>query len=114
MPWSLLGTFPITYEWQTIALPVTNAEVFRVGQSWDGEYVGEGKLLFRFRYDGPAYGGYQSIFPNRDTTLIDMPIPAAFSRVGLTSRMLEFKRSQWSRIYYDSNWQATIEAFEES
>lgn len=113
MPWQNLGTFSVEYDWQETGQLLVTAETFRVTQDWDGEYVGEGKLLFRFEYPDGSFSDYRSIYPTKDSTLIEIPIPEAFKRVGLVSRRLRLKRSQWSKVFYDKNWTATIEAFVE-
>lgn len=113
MPWQTLGTYPVLYDWEEAPQLLVTAETFRVTQTWQGEHVGEGKLLLRFEYPDGSFGDYRSIYPTRDATLIEIPIPEAFKRVGLVSRRLRLKRSQWSRVYYESNWQATVEAFTE-
>jgi hypothetical protein len=111
MPWQPLGTVPINFDWQALPQLLVAAEVFRITQSWEGMWPGEGRILLRFEYDGSTYGTYRSVFPSKETDVIEIPIPDAFRRAGMISRRLSVKRSQRSKVFYDSNWEAAIEAF---
>ena len=113
MPWQTLGTYPVLFTWEDAPQLLVTAETFRITQAWEGEYVGEGKLLLRFEYPDGSFGDYRSILPSKDSTLIEIPIPEAFKRVGLVTRRLRLKRSQRSKVFYDKNWLATIDAFVE-
>jgi hypothetical protein len=113
MPWQLLGTFPINFDWETAPQLLTTAETFRFTSTWDGEYVGKGKITIAFEYGNEGTGDFRSIYPSRDPQVLEIPIPEAFKRVGLVARNLKLKRSLWSKVFYEANWLTTVEAFVE-
>lgn len=110
MVWSSLGTIePQLLNWQQYPTPVIGGELFRVRQSWVGDWPGTGHLQFSALYaDGGRYG-FRRIGSDTADRMFTLAVPEVMQLAGLTTRYIEVKLSYNARIYSGANWQVSVD-----
>lgn len=116
MTWRTLGTLePNLLDWQTLNIPA-RGEVFRVSQSWVGEWPGTGFASLRLVYSNALVGGqgaleYRRVYPFRDDRIYEFPFDERLRQAGYTVRYFQIKLNYRARLYAIANWQITIAQF---
>lgn len=110
MPWQFLGTVsPTQLDWKRFATPVTGGELFRVRQSWVGDWPGTGYLQFSAVYSGAGRHGFRKVGADTEARIISLAIPQALLEAGLTTRHIECRLNPRARPYAVANWQVSID-----
>lgn len=116
MTWSTLGTLtPNLLEWTTLNAPA-DGELFRVSQSWAGEWPGVGSIMLRLLYaDNEFYeDGYfenRRIYAMTEERLLVIPFEPVMKQAGYTVRYFQAKFSYRTRVYESANWQISLDQF---
>ena len=116
MVWSSLGTLtPTLLDWQTLNTPA-RGEVFRVSQSWIGEWPGTGWISLRVIYLNGSLGGaaaldYLRIYALRDDRIFLLPFDQRLRQAGYTIRFFQARLSHRARVFTAANWQISIDQF---
>ena len=110
MVWIELGTIePQLLNWQRYPTLVTGGELFRVRQSWVGDWPGTGHLQLSSVYDGAGRYGFRRVGSDTEDRLVVMPVPEELILAGLNSRYIEIKLSYSARVYENANWQVSVD-----
>lgn len=116
MVWAPLGTLtPDLLDWQTLNAPASG-ELFRVSQSWNGEWPGTGYIRLRLLYaDAVSFeDGYfesQRLYASRDEQLILKPFSSILAQAGYNVRYFQARLNLRARPYATANWQINIDQF---
>lgn len=116
MSWETLGTLtPDLLDWQTLNAPA-EGDLFRVRQSWVGEWPGTGYIRLRLFYaDDESYDdGFfetQRLYANQDTDLLLLPFNQIMARAGYSVRYFQARLNLRARPYATANWQVSISQF---
>lgn len=116
MGWSTLGTLtPNLLDWQTLNIPA-RGEVFRVSQSWVGDWPGLGHISIRLIYQNSAVGGqgsleYRRVYPFRDDRIFEFPFDERLREAGYHVRYFQAKLGYRARVFTSANWQVSISQF---
>jgi len=114
MPWQTVGTLEPGYQWQQFNTPVIGGELFRLTQTWQGEYPGIGPALFSSVYSDSGVSGFRRFYPNQEPLLLEMPVPQELVDAGLLVRYIQVKLSIRARLYDQASWQVTLEVWTDS
>lgn len=109
MSWLSVGTLSPSHQWQQFESPVIGGELFRVTQTWQGEYPGAGPAWLSSVYADAGIAGFRRFYSNDDQLLIEMPNPQEFIDAGLLVRYIQLRLGIQTRLYADANWQITLE-----
>lgn len=116
MGWSTLGTLtPNLLNWVTLNAP-SGGELFRVTQSWVGEWPGTGYIRLRLLYADhqfyeDAFFETERIYSGPDERLIAIPFNPIMREAGYNVRYFQARFNQRARIYENANWQVTLDQF---
>ena len=114
MPWQLIGTLVPGYRWQQFDTPVIGGELFRVSQTWNGQYPGDGPAWFSSVFANSGISGFRRFYSNNEPLLMEMPIPDEFVDAGLLVRYIQVKLGIRTRLYADADYQVTLEVWTDS
>lgn len=113
MTWIELGTLSPEYQWQQFNIPAVGGELFRITQSWNGEYPGFGPAWFSSVYVDSGITGFRKFYSNDEPLLMQMPIPDELEAAGLLVRYIQLKIGIRTRLYENADWQVTLELWTE-
>ncbi|MBE9137668.1 hypothetical protein IQ254_10650 [Nodosilinea sp. LEGE 07088] len=116
MGWSTLGTLtPALDNWRTLNAPAAG-ELFRISQSWSGEWPGTGFIQLRLLYANnefyeDSYFETRRIYPTTDERLLYLPFNPVFASAGYTVRYFQARLSFRARVFESANWQVALDEF---
>lgn len=116
MGWGTLGTLtPDLLDWKTLNAPAAG-ELFRVSQSWNGEWPGTGAIMLRLLYADnefyeDSYFENRRIYSTRDERLLFLPFNLVMKQAGYTVRYFQARLNYRARIFETANWQITLDQF---
>lgn len=114
MPWIALGTVqPSLLDWQFLNAPAFET-VFRVRQSWVGEWPGSGYIRLRAVHQDGSFYESKRLFATRDQQLLVMPPSPALAEAGYFVRRFQVRLNMRARIFATANWQVSIDEYSES
>lgn len=110
MVWSSLGSIqPNILDWQTYNTPVVGGELFRVRQSWVGDWPGSGYLQISAVYADAGRHGYRRVGSDTKDRIIQLPVPEALELAGFTTRYIEIKVNGRARLFESANWTVDVD-----
>lgn len=111
MPWRQLGTVtPELLTWKTVGQPALG-DVFRVRQSWVGDWPGTGFIHLSAIYSNGGRYGFEKIWPDPEARIFLMKPPEALLEAGLVIRYFAARFGSRARPYSAANWQISIDEF---
>lgn len=110
MAWQQLGDINLSYDWQFLAVPFGNYQLFRVSQLYNETDYIHGKIVIGQTFDEPKqFYNYRAIYPSRKQKIVRFVVPPELIK-GSDSpqRYLAFKLDE--RYYrYSIGWRIQIE-----
>lgn len=116
MDWEALGIItPTLAAWSTLNAPA-DGELFRLQQSWVGEWPGTGYIRVRLFYaDQTTFedGFFETrrLYATKDEQLIALPFNPILAQAGYNVRYFQARLNLQARPYDGANWQLAIEQF---
>lgn len=116
MTWETLGNLtPNLLDWQTLNAPA-EGELFRISQSWVGDWPGVGYIRLRLFYADDLYyeDGYfetKRVYATRDEQLLVLPFNLILGQAGYNVRYFQARFNMRARIYENANWQISLDQF---
>jgi len=114
MPWLTLGTLTPGFTWQQFDTPVVGGDLFRLTQTWQGNYPAAGPAWLSSVFANDGISAFRRFFSNEEPLLIEMPTPESFVNAGFLVRYIQLRLGVDSRPFADSNWQVTLELWTDS
>lgn len=111
MAWFNLGTVIPVYEWRTFDFPAINTDLFRVTQSWNGDFPGVGPIQLRSVYPNGGKFGFTKFFTSDEEILLLLPTPDSIIAAGYLLRDMQIRLGGRTRVYEDAMWRITLETW---
>ena len=111
MTWFNLGTVQPIYEWRGFDFPAINTTLFRITQTWNGDFPGVGPIQLRGIYANGGRYGFRRFFSNTEPLLMLIPTPADLIAAGYLVRDMQIRLGGRTRFYEDANWRVTLETW---
>lgn len=110
MVWSSIGSIaPTILDWQTYNTPVIGGELFRVRQSWVGDWPGTGHLQISAIYADAGRYGFSRVGSDTEDRIISLPVPEALALAGFTTRYMAIRVNAYARLYATANWTVELD-----
>ena len=109
MSWRNLGTVaPSLLEWRELPQQALGT-LFRVRQSWVGDWPGSGAVNLAIFYDGGGRYGFEQIYSDREPRMVFFTPPQGLADAGLLIRRFSVRFSSRTRVYATANWQISVD-----
>lgn len=109
MSWALLGTIEPGLEWEELSTNAQGGDIFRLIQSWGGNWPGTAHLNISFKYGNHGRFGFNKAYPDREPILLICPIAEPLISVGFINRSIAIRHNLYARLYAEANWQVVVE-----
>lgn len=109
MSWEWIGTISPEYGWQNFQNDAIGGSLFRITQSWDGEYPGWGPAYISFYYPNGGRYGFYKFWSGNEPLLFTEAVPVSLQRAGYIVRTPQVQMGGRTRLYENANWQVTLE-----
>ncbi|MBE9157691.1 hypothetical protein IQ265_12765 [Nodosilinea sp. LEGE 06152] len=109
MAWRNLGTVaPDLLEWRELPQQALG-NLFRIRQSWNGDWPGTGAINLAIFYDGGGRYGFEQIYSDPKPRMVIFTPPQLLTDAGFLVRRFAVRFSSRTRVYAVANWQVSVD-----
>lgn len=109
MGWRNLGSVePDLLTWKQLPQQAIGP-LFRIRQSWSGDWPGSGPIHVAIFYDGGGRYGFEQVYSDPEPRMVLLTPPQAITDAGLLVRRFAARLSTRTRTYAGANWTISVD-----